>query len=166
MTATANTTTATWRQASESRDAALVTTCLADNVQVISPLTAQFRFTGRDQVRTMLTAAFKVIDSIKFHTEIGDHETKALFYYGRCRGVDFEEAQLLRFNDEGLIVEITLFGRPLPGLTAVMAAIGPELLQAGDHPALARAIGAATTPLAAITRLAEKRLVPLADPNR
>ena len=166
MTAIAHTTTATWRQASESRDPELVMTCLAEDVQVISPLTAQFRFTGRDQVHTMLTAAFRVIDSIKFHTEIGDDRTKALFYYGHCRGVDFEEAQLLRFDDQGLIVEITLFGRPLPGLTAVMAAIGPELLQAGDRPAMAKVIRAATAPLAAITRLAEKRLVPLADPNR
>lgn len=166
MTATAHTTTATWRLASEARDLALVTTCLAENVQVISPLTAQFRFTGRDQVRTMLTAAFQVIDSIRFHTELGDDQAKALFCYGHCRGVDFEEAQLLRFDDQGLIVEITLFGRPLPGLTAVMAAIGPELLRAGDRPALAKVIGATTAPLAAITRLAEKRMVPLADPNR
>jgi hypothetical protein len=166
MTATAHTSTAIWRRAGESRDAALATTCLAEDVQVISPLTAQFRFTGRDQVGVMLTAAFRVIDSIRFHTEVGDDRTKALFYYGHCRGVDFEEAQLLRFDDQGLIVEITLFGRPLPGLTAVMAAIGPELLQAGDRRALAKVIGAATAPLAAITRVAEKRLVPLADPNR
>jgi hypothetical protein len=166
MTATAHTTTATWRQAGESRDPALVTTCLAKDVQVISPLAAQFRFTGRDQVLTMLTAAFRVIDSIRYHTEVGDDRTKALFYYGHCRGVDFEEAQLLRFDDQGLIVEVTMFGRPLPGLTTVMAAIGPELLQAGDRPALAKVIGATTAPLAAITRLAEKRMAPLADPNR
>jgi hypothetical protein len=163
---TAHTSTATWRQAGESRDPALATTCLADDVQVISPLTAQFRFTGHDQVRAMLTAGFRVIDSIKYHTELGDDRAKALFYYGHCRGVDFEEAQLLRFDDRGLIVEITLFGRPLPGLTAVMAAIGPELLHAEDRRARAKVVGAATAPLAAITRLAEKRMVPLADPNR
>lgn len=163
---TAHTSTLIWRQAGESRDSALATTCLAADVQVISPLTAQFRFTGRDQVRAMLSAAFRVIDSIAFHTEVGDDRTRALFYYGRCRGVDFEEAQLLRFDDEGLIVEVTLFGRPLPGLTAVMASIGPELLQAADHPVLAKVIGGATAPLATITRLAENRMVPLADPNR
>jgi hypothetical protein len=163
---TADTSTMIWRQAGESGDCALATTCLAADVQVISPLTAQFRFTGHDQVRDMLAAAYRVIDSITFHTEVGDDRTRALFYYGRCRGVDFEEAQLLRFDDQGLIVEITLFGRPLPGLTAVMASIGPELLQAGDHPALAKVIGAATAPLAAITRVAEKHMVPLADPNR
>jgi hypothetical protein len=139
---------------------------VAPDVQIISPLTARFRFKGRDQARDMLTAAFEVIDTISFHTEVGDESTRALFYHGRCGRENFEEAQLLRFNDEGLIVELTLFGRPLPGLTAVMAAIGPVMLKHRRRPGLARLIAAATTPLALLTRTGEKRIVPLADPNR
>jgi hypothetical protein len=159
-------TTARWRLAGEARDSGQAAECFSDDVQVISPLTAQFRFRGREQAHQMLTAAFIAIDSITFHTEVGDDATRALFYYGRCRGVDFEEAQLLRFDDAGKISELTLFGRPLPGLTAVMAAIGPEMLRADERPALATLIKAATSPLAAITKLAEKTLVPLADPSR
>jgi len=52
------------------------------------------------------------------------------------------------------------------GLTAVMAAIGPVMLKRRRRPALARLIGAATAPLALLTRTGEKRIVPLADPNR
>ena len=166
MTSPTEVTTASWRAAGESRDAGLATRCLADEVQAISPLTARFRFRGRDQVGDMLIAAFEVIDTIRYHTEVGDESTRALFYYGHCGREDFEEAQLLRFNDEGLIVELTLFGRPLPGLTAVMAAIGPVMLKRRRRPALARLIGAATAPLALLTRTGEKRIVPLADPNR
>jgi hypothetical protein len=100
------------------------------DAEVISPLTAAFRFTGREQVTEMFHAAFGVIDNIGYHTEIGDDTTRALFYRGRCRGQDFEEAQLLRFADAGQTQEVTLFGRPLPGLTAVMRGIGPELMRA------------------------------------
>jgi hypothetical protein len=159
-------TSALWRRAGESHDAGVAAECLSADVQIISPLTAQFRFRGREQGRAMLEAAFEVIDVIEYHTEVGDDSTRALFYRGRIGREEFEEAQLLRFDADGLIVELTLFGRPLPGVTAVMAAIGPALLKRQQRPALARLIAAATAPLAVLTRVGEKRLVPLADPNR
>jgi hypothetical protein len=54
----------------------------------------------------------------------------------------------------------------LTGLTAVMAAIGPQLLQHEGHAALGALVRVTTAPLAAIVRLADKRVVPLADPSR
>lgn len=166
MSASAQATTATWRRAGEAKNSELAASCLADNVQVISPLTARFRFVGRDQARTMLDAAFAVMEEFDYHTEVGDERTRALFYRGRCRGEAFEEAQLVRFDEDGLIVELTLFGRPLPGVTAVMTAIGPRMLQDRDQPTLARLIAAASAPLALLARQGERHLVPLADPSR
>jgi hypothetical protein len=135
-------------------------------VTVISPLTAQFRFHGREQVRDMLTAAFEVISEVRYHTEVGDGGTRALFYHGRAGGEKIEEAQLLRLDAGGLIQELTLFGRPLPGLTTIMADIGPRLLRRQGRPGLARVVKLAITPLAVLTRIGERRLVPLADPAR
>lgn len=60
---------------------------------------------------------------------------RALFYYAHTGNQAIEEAQLLRLDNGGLITEITLFGRPLPGLTAVMADIGPRLLRRQNRPA-------------------------------
>ncbi len=155
-----------WRAAGERGDAPAAAECLASNVTVISPLTAQFRFHGRDDARDMLVAAFEVIHDIRFHTEVGDANTRALFYHAYAGDQAIEEAQLLRLDADGLIVELTLFGRPLPGLTAVMADIGPRLLRYQKRPTLARIVALATAPLAAMTRLGERRLVPLADPAR
>jgi len=59
----------------------------------------------------------------------------------------------MRVDRDGLITELTLFGRPLPGVTAVMAAIGPALLRRQGRPAMAYGVGAATRPLAAMTAL-------------
>lgn len=133
---------------------------------MISPLTARFRFEGRDHVHEAFAAAFEVIDEMGFHTELGDNAARALFLRGRCGRQWFEEAQLLRFDAGGLIRELTLFGRPLPGVTAVIAAIGPRMLQRQRRPPAATLIGAATAPMAALTRLGERHLVPLADPAR
>jgi hypothetical protein len=159
-------TAAAWRTAGERGDVAAAGRCLAAGIEVVSPLTAQFRFCGQQQVRDMLDAAFEVISDIRYHTEVGDDFTRALFYRGRCGSEQFEEAQLLRFDRDGLITELTLFGRPLPGVTAVMAAIGPALLRRQGRPAMARIVAAATNPLAAMTRLGEAHLVPLAEPER
>jgi hypothetical protein len=157
---------AAWRTAGESGDAHAAAQCLAEDVEVISPLTAQFRFRGRDQAREMLSAAFEVISGIRYHTEIGEGRTWALFYHGRSGPQELEEAQLLRLGDAGLIRELTLFGRPLPALTAVMAGIGPRLLRRQGRPRLATVVNVATVPLHAMVRLGEQRLLPLADPGR
>jgi hypothetical protein len=155
-----------WREAGERGDAELAATALAEGVVLISPLTARFRFTGKDQVTAVLTAAFEVFSQIRFHTELGDDGSCALFYHGVVGGLAVEEAQLLRLDADGLIEELTLFGRPLPALTAAMHELGPRLARQDGRPALARFLAVATAPLAAITRTGDRYLVPLADPNR
>jgi len=165
-TSRADQTIAQWRQAAETHNATQAIACLADNAVLISPLTAQFTFDGRDRVGDVMIAGFQVIDDIHFHTEVGDDRTRALFYHARCGRQPIEEAQLIRLGHDGLITEITLFGRPLPGLTAVMRRIVPLILGRQGKSQLGVALGAATVPLHAITSSGEQRLVPLADPRR
>jgi len=50
-------TTAAWRAAGEGADVAAAGRCLAAGIEVLSPLTAQFRFCGPQQVQEMLAAA-------------------------------------------------------------------------------------------------------------
>jgi len=51
-----------WCAAGEQGDAGRAARCLAQDVELISPLTEQFRFVGREQVRELLTAAFTAIN--------------------------------------------------------------------------------------------------------
>lgn len=162
----ADQTVAEWRQAEEGLDAGRAVACLAGDVVLISPLTARFTFNGRDQVGTVLRAAYQVISEVRFHTETGDDRTRALFYRGKCGGQDFEEAQLLRLNDDGLISELTLFSRPLPGLTAVMKQIAPALMRLQGRRRLATTFSLAAAPLHGMAVSGEQYLVPLADPTR
>jgi hypothetical protein len=161
-----NPTITAWRTAGENGDATAAAACLAPEVEMISPLTAQFRFHGPAQVTDVLASAFEVIHDIRYHTEVGADDTWALFYHGMARREPVEEAQLLRLNGQGLIREITFFGRPLPALTEVMAGIGPRLLRRQRQPGLARLVGLATAPLNALTKLGERTILPRADPAR
>jgi hypothetical protein len=159
-------TVAAWKRAAGTGDVALLRRCLAPGVVMISPLTAAFRFRGPDEVCEVFAAAWEgALADIRWHTAVGDGDVRALFFHARAKGEEVEEAQLLRFED-GLVTELTLYGRPLPGVTAVMTGIAGPLLRRQGRPLMARLFGAATAPLAAMTRLGEKRLVPLADPAR
>ncbi|SBT42384.1 nuclear transport factor 2 family protein [Micromonospora auratinigra] len=159
-------TVAAWRAAGERGDAATAVRCLAPEVEVISPLTAQFRFRGRAAVGDMLAALHEVLTEIRFHTEVGAGDTRALFFHARTSREAVEEAQLLRLGPDGLIRELTIFGRPLPALTTVLRDLGPRLLRRQGRPALARLVGFATAPLAAVTGSGDRRIVPLGDPAR
>jgi hypothetical protein len=164
---TVDDTVAAWRRAGESKDVALLRQCLAPDVVMISPLTAAFRFHGPDQLCEVFAAAWEgAFGEIRFHTEVGDGDTRALFFHATAGGEAVEEAQLLRFDGAGLVSELTLYGRPLPGVTAVMTGIAGPLLRRQGRPLMARFLAAATAPLAALTRVGERRIVPLADPAK
>jgi SnoaL-like domain len=160
-------TVARWKRAAETGDAALVRESVAPDVVMISPLTGAFRFHGPDELCEVLEAAWDgVLTNLRWHTEVGDGDTRALFFYAEARGEQVEEAQLLRFDENGLIREMTLFGRPLPGLTAVMTGIAGPLLARQKRPLAGRLLAAATAPLAMLTKVGERRIVPLADPAK
>ena len=159
-------TVATWQRANETHDVDAARRCLAPGVVLISPLTEVFRFRGPDEVAEVMAAAWEVVTDVRWHTVLGDDTARALFFHARARGEVVEEAQLLRFDAAGLITELTFFGRPLPGLTAVMAGIGGPLLRRQGRPLAGRLIGAAIAPLAALTKVGERRIVPFADPKR
>jgi hypothetical protein len=163
---TAEATITAWRDAVEHGDADAAGHLLAAGIEVISPLTEQFRFHGPEQVIAMLAAAFETISDIRFHTQVGADHTWALFFHAHVARQFVEEAQLLRLDASGHIRELTLFGRPLPALTAVMADIGPRLLRGQRRPVLARLVGALSSPVAVLTRVGERRIIPLADPRR
>jgi len=88
-----------------------------------------------------------------------------LFYRAHVGSQELEEATLVRLNAEALVTEIRLWFRPLPGLTAAMARLGPAL--AGEH-GRGRAVATTvlTAPLAAATRVSDALGVSLVRPDR
>ena len=74
-----------------------------------------------------------MIDGINFTDDVGDAHTRALFYTATVRGVEVEEATRVRLDDQARVTEITLWFRPLPGLTALMARARPAAREAAEQ---------------------------------
>lgn len=118
---------ARFRRGIETSDIEAVLETLAHDVVLHSPFTHRISFTGIDEIRSLLPHVFSSIQDITYFADIGDAETRALFYRANVKGEALEEATRLHLNGEGLIDEITLFFRPLPGLATLMAVMAPRI---------------------------------------
>jgi hypothetical protein len=161
----AATTVARWRAAAESADADAALACLSPDIVLNSPHTDQFPLEGTDQLRDFLGAAFTAVKGINFHTQTGQGDTYALVYRARVGSEPFEEAQLLRLDDEARIKEITLFGRPLPALTALMITLGPDLARRQGRRGLATFLRVSATPIHAMVSSGDRTVVPRTRPK-
>jgi hypothetical protein len=157
-------TVARWRSAEERGDVDAAVACLSRDVVLGSPLTEQFRFEGSDQLRDFLTSAFAVVKDVRYHTQTGEGDTYALVYRARVASQSFEEVQLLRLDDEAKIKEITLFGRPMPALTALMTTLGPELARQQGRRGLAALMRATTIPIHAMVTFGDRGMVAKSQP--
>ncbi|MCG5471539.1 nuclear transport factor 2 family protein [Micromonospora sp. LAH09] len=156
---------AAWRAAGEAGDAAAAVAALSPTVTLVSPITEQFVFHGREQVRDLLEVALAAIDGITYTDQVAEGRTVALFYEAQVGDRRLYEAQRLRLDAAGLITEITLFVRPLPALTRLMTKLGPELARRNKQPGLARLIPLAGGMLHSMADTGERRIMPRAAPR-
>lgn len=115
-----------FREAGKIRDIDLAMTACADDVVLHSPLTDRVTFRGRAEVRRLFEVVYVRFGELRYSGAIGSGRDWALFGSATVGGQRIEETMRLTLDD-GLIAEVTLYIRPLPGLTAVMAALGPPL---------------------------------------
>jgi hypothetical protein len=134
---------------------------LSDGVVFHSPLSGTATFEGKEQVRELFSVVFDVLSGLRYQSDVGDERTRALTATARLGRQEIHEAAVVEVGADGLIKEITMWIRPLPGLTAMMAALGPGLARATGRPGLPLLVAAAVKPLAAMTRLGDRTLVPL-----
>lgn len=148
-------TTKRFREAGEAGDLDGILATLAPDATLRSPITMTADFRGTDELRRLFEAVFQTISDIDYFEDIGDAETRALFYRGRIGSQPLEETLLVRLDGEARIRELTIFVRPLPGLTAMLDGLGPKLArhQGGGRSAV---VAGMTKPLALITRSTDK----------
>ncbi|WP_328770743.1 nuclear transport factor 2 family protein [Streptomyces sp. NBC_00286] len=152
-------TVARWRSAEERGDVEAAVACLSPDVVLSSPLTDQFRFEGSDQLRDFLTVAFAAVKDVRYHTQTGEGDAYALVYRARVGSQSFEEVQMLRLDDQARITEITLFGRPMPALTALMHLMGPALARQQGRRGLATLMSVSTVPIHAMVSSGDRSMV-------
>lgn len=136
-------------------DADAVAEVLAPNVVFHSPMSATKLFEGRDEVTALHRDIFAVLDDIDTTEPLVLGDTGAFSFRSRVREVELEAMNLVRVNEQGQIVEYTVFVRPLPGLATLFATLPPRV-SARRRGRLAGALVAALArPLAFIHRTAD-----------
>ena len=149
-----------WAEADRRLDLEAMREQLAEDVQLDSPLTDAFTFTGPDQVMAVMESAFELLEQIEIHKVTGAARTYALSGTSRLRGRNLEEIQWLELSPTGRIQKITLFIRPVPAAVSLLALIGPELARRDVLTRRATVASRAAAPIASVLRAVETSVMP------
>jgi hypothetical protein len=124
---------------------ALVRT-LAPDVVLHSTVTAA-PFEGRDVVADVYAGVLASFEHVEVVDELTGGDTHAFFWRGRIAGRFVEGGDRLRFDAEGQVREITVFGRPLSGVATFLTDIGPHFARRRRGKVVATILRATALPL-------------------
>jgi hypothetical protein len=140
------------RDAMHSRDLPALVTTFAPDVVLHSPILGGTPFEGPQAVGDLFGAVMTSFDEYSHTVESSAGDVQVLAYHARVRGRAIDVVDLLRIDETGQVKEITVHIRPMAGLAAVAAALGPRLARGPVQRAL---LAAFATPLALILTLIE-----------
>lgn len=124
-------TTARFRAAAEAADHESMVATLADDAVLHSPATFK-PYEGREAVSRLLGIVFDVFEDFHYTDELAAPDgSAALIFRARVGELEVEGLDLLRFDDDGRIGDLTVMVRPLSGVSALAEAVGSRL-QAAD----------------------------------
>ena len=119
-----------FRQAVEAHDLDRMMAAFAEDAVLHSPITFQ-PFEGRAAIRRLLGIILSVAQGFRYTDELDAQDgTKALVFRARVRDRDVEGLDLIRFDANGLIRDLTVMVRPRSGLEALLAEVAPRLAAA------------------------------------
>jgi limonene-1,2-epoxide hydrolase len=123
-----------FRAAIEAEDRDALVACLAEDVRFLSPVV--FRaYEGRDLVGTILTeGAMRVFRGFRYREQLEDGDVSALIFAARVDDREVDGLDLLRFDAEGQVAELTVMVRPMTGLHALADGMGKEFERLGISP--------------------------------
>jgi SnoaL-like protein len=123
-----------FRAAVESEDPEALTDTLAEGVVFRSPVV--FRaYEGKEVVSTILTqGAMKVFEDFRYVDQLSDGDSEALIFAARVGDRTLDGLDLLRFDADGKVAELTVMVRPMSGLNALAEAMGREFERLGISP--------------------------------
>jgi len=105
----------------------------AEDAVLHSPV--QFKpFEGRAAITQLLQILVEVFEDFRYTEQMeSDKGALGLVFQARIGSREVEGLDLLRFNDDGLISEVTVMVRPLSAVEALLAAVGPRLASSGPQ---------------------------------
>jgi hypothetical protein len=145
-----------FRAAVEARDLSALVDSFAPDAVIRGPNSNNANVRGREEIGSMYSVLFEVFEDLSFTDELysGDG-TAVVTARTSVDGVELEIADHIRLDDEGRVLELTVFFRPLPALAVAMRALGTALARR-QSPARARIVALLASPLVGQTRLNDR----------
>jgi hypothetical protein len=117
-----------FRAAAEAKDFAAAEDLFAPDVTFRSPVV--FRpYEGRDALRVILSAVAQVFEGFRYTDQVEQGDVAVLVFEAQVDGREVNGVDLLRFDEEGRIREMSVMIRPMSGLQALAERMR-ELLEA------------------------------------
>jgi hypothetical protein len=105
-----------FRRAAEAKDLELLSEALADDVVLHSPIL--FRgFEGKDVVAQVLTHVAATLEDLTYVDELSGERSVCLRFTANVGDRQLEGIDYLTLDDDGKVIDLTVFMRPLSALT-------------------------------------------------
>jgi hypothetical protein len=117
-------------QAVKARDLEALTAALAPDAVFRSPVVYR-PYEGRDVIATILAAVTQVFEDFEYVQRFEGDRTAALIFRARVGEREVDGLDLLHFDDDGLVSELTVMVRPMSGVNALAAAMAEQLERMG-----------------------------------
>jgi hypothetical protein len=124
---------ATWHRLVKSQDAAGLDTLLADDAVFHSPVVHKPQ-AGKAITQKYLAAAFQVFfnDSFRYVREVKGERDAVLEFMVELDGISVNGVDMIKWNDEGRIVEFKVMLRPLKAVNLIHQKMGAMLQAAAS----------------------------------
>lgn len=119
-----------FRAAAEAKDFSDIDDLLAEDIVFRSP--AVFKpYEGRDLVKVILGAVVQVFEDFRYLDQVEGDDRAVLIFEARVGDRELQGVDILRFDGEGRVSELTVMVRPRSGLQALADEMGRRLQAAG-----------------------------------
>ena len=119
-----------FRQAAEAKDFAAGEELFAEDVVFRSPAVYE-PYQGRDALRGLLSAVVQVFEDFRYIEQVETGDAAVLVFETRVGDRQLQGVDILRFDAEGKIAEMTVMVRPMSGMQALAEAMQARLEAAG-----------------------------------
>ena len=119
-----------FRAAAEAKDFSEIDDLLAEDIVFRSP--AVFKpYEGRELVKVILGTVVQVFEDFRYLDQVEGDERAVLVFEARVGDRELQGVDILRFDEDGRVDELTVMIRPMSGLNALAEEMGRRLQAAG-----------------------------------
>jgi hypothetical protein len=123
-----------WHQFASSGDKTILQSLLDDDCVFHSPVLWKPK-PGQAKAMMALTAASQVFEGFAYHRQLTDGSSVVLEFSANVGEMSLKGIDLIRFSEDGKIVEFEVMIRPFKGLQALAEAMTKQLMKQGDYEA-------------------------------